>query len=314
MRLFKYSFVGLIMVAMIGSSYAQDPKGAGDINPNSTLNIPKYEQFYKKRVWRRMDLREKQNQSFFAFNNEITKILTMAVDKGVLQSYMNDSLKTPMPIEMYNKNMTLPDFEDDGGDDGGGDDWGGDAGWGDEDGGGDSGDGFGEDSGDGFGEDGGDGDGFGDGDGGLVLDTRFQANEITILEIMEDVIFDKRRSLVKYDVQSVAMIIPGDKFETGVQKTVAYFKYKDLEALFRSLPTDKLPIEAIWFNRQNSAEHRNLADAFKLRLFSARLIKVENPRDDYIADIYSRDPKEGIMASQWLEMELMEKEHNLWEY
>jgi DNA primase catalytic subunit len=51
-----------------------------------------------------------------------------------------------------------------------------------------------------------------------------------------------------------------------------------------------------------------------LRLFSARVIKVDNPRDQYISDVYSRYPKEHIMASQWLELELMEREHNLWEY
>ena len=90
---------------------------------------------------------------------------------------------------------------------------------------------------------------------------------------------------------------------------MATFKYKDLAELFRSMPK-----EAIWFNRQNSREHKNLADAFELRLFSARIIKVENPDDNYIQDVYDESPKQGVMASQWLEDEIIGYEHDLWEF
>ncbi len=267
-------------------------------NDNSVRPIPKYEQLYKKRVWRRMDLNEKQNKPFFAFNNEITKILIQEVKKGTLQPYVNDSLITKMSMEVFLEQIKVPGFEEEE-DDGFGDGFG-DDGFGD--------DGFGDDSGDdGFGAD-----PFGD-EGGEeeeeAISDEFLPTQITLLEIMEDIIFDKRRSLVYYDIQSVKMIIAASEFETGVQREVAVFKWKDLNRVFRNLPG-----EAIWFNRQNSAEHRNLADAFDLRLFSSRLVKVDNPRNDYIMDIYNKSLKEGLMASYWLEMQLMEKEHNVWEY
>jgi len=267
-------------------------------NDNSVRPIPKYEQLYKKRVWRRMDLREQQNKPFFAFNNEITKILIQEVKKGTLQPYVNDSLLTKMSMEDFLVKIKLPgmDEEEDDGFGGGFDDDGfGDDGFGD--------DGFGDD---GFGED-----PFGGGDEEEeeAVSDEFLPTQITLLEIMEDIIFDKRRSLVYYDIQSIKMVIPANEFETGVSRDVAVFKWKDLNRVFRNLPG-----EAIWFNRQNSAEHRNLADAFDLRLFSSRLVKVDNPRNDYIVDIYNRSLKEGLLASYWLEMELMEKEHNVWEY
>jgi len=279
----------LIMILVTPAAYSQET--VSEYDPNSVKQIPKYEQFYKKRVWRRMDLKEKQNQAFFAFNNEITKIIIEAVKAGTLQPYKNDSLKTMMTLEEFNENMKLPgidDEEDDifGGDTGGG--WGDDAGggWGDT----------------------------GEGEGAVeeevvAVSTEFLPNEVTLMTLCEDQIFDKRRSTLYFDIMAITITIPGDRYETGINKDVGTFKYSDLVRLFKSMPE-----EAIWFNRQNSAEHRNLSDAFELRLFSARVIKVDNPRDLYISDVYSRYPKEHIMASQWLELELMEREHNLWEY
>ena len=79
--------------------------------------------------------------------------------------------------------------------------------------------------------------------------------------------------------------------------------------LFRSMPE-----EAIWFNPQNSAQHRNLADAFELRLFNARITKVSNPQNLEIMDIYSASQKEGLIKSMQIEQELIEFEHNLWEF
>jgi len=294
MKMLKTVLIILVSIIIVFPAVSQ----VSVYNDNSVRPIPKYEQLYKKRVWRRMDLREQQNKPFFAFNNEITKILIQEVKKGTLQPYVNDSLLTKMSMEDFLVKIKLPgmDEEEDDGFGGGFDDDGfGDDGFGD--------DGFGDD---GFGED-----PFGGGDEEEeeAVSDEFLPTQITLLEIMEDIIFDKRRSLVYYDIQSIKMVIPANEFETGVSRDVAVFKWKDLNRVFRNLPG-----EAIWFNRQNSAEHRNLADAFDLRLFSSRLVKVDNPRNDYIVDIYNRSLKEGLLASYWLEMELMEKEHNVWEY
>jgi len=80
------------------------------------------------------------------------------------------------------------------------------------------------------------------------------------------------------------------------------------EKVFRDNP------KALWFNPYNDAEHRNLEHAFELRLFSSYLIKISNPSDEYLVDTYGGDPKTGIMASQWKAFELLEYEHNLWEF
>src|SRR6187551_127818 len=71
-------------------------------NPNSLNPIPVYEQHYKVRVWRNIDLREKQNKGFFAKNGEVTRLIVDAVKSGELTDvYNNDSLTSKMSKEDF---------------------------------------------------------------------------------------------------------------------------------------------------------------------------------------------------------------------
>jgi len=281
MNLFK-GLLGALLIGMCtGVASAQEEPIYQ--NPNSVNPIPEYEQFYRKKVWRRLDLKEKQNQGFFAKGNEITKIIMNAVEEGILTPYMNDSLTREMPMELYKQNL-LPEGMDQPSDDEADLGWGDDSGgWGDE-----------EDT--------------AEEEPAEEVSYDFLPQQISLLFLTEDVIFDRRRSRLYYDIQAITMVVPADQFTTGVYRAVATFKYKDLETLFRSMPN-----EAIWFNRQNSAEHKNIADAFLLRLFHAPLWKLENPENEAIADTYG-EGKRAMYAAEWQEMMLLEKEHNLWEY
>lgn len=281
MKNFKFLVVGILMAASVGSLSAQENQMS--YNENSVYPIPFANQMYKKTVWRRMDLKEKQNSPFFSTSNEITRILIDAVKDGILDVYEDDSLNKKMSKEKFLENLKLPEEDNADAFGGGFGDTGGwdDSGWGD------------------------------DGGGGAAQQAGpqyYDAAELTILHIKEDMIFDKVRSRLYYDIQAIQMIIPAEAVATGIEQSVGVFKYKDLERLFRSMPN-----RAIWYNRQNTAEHRNMADAFLLRLFSARVYKVSNPRNDQIADIYL-DPKAALLKSQQIEHQLIEYEHNLWEY
>lgn len=134
------------------------------------------------------------------------------------------------------------------------------------------------------------------------------SDEFSILEIKEDWVFDRKRSRLYYDIQTVGIIIPADKSPSGLETQVAYFKYKDLDKLFRS-DSKKF----IWYNSQNQAKHLNLADAFDLRLFWGRIYKVSNPKDRDLIGQYGSE-REGLMKSYQIEQQLMEQEHGLWEY
>src|SRR5687768_11654970 len=79
--------------AEVGAAYKSEMEE--QYNPNSLLPIPVYEQHYKVRVWRNMDLLEKQNKGFFAKNGELSKLIMDAVTSGELTDiYANDSLTT----------------------------------------------------------------------------------------------------------------------------------------------------------------------------------------------------------------------------
>jgi gliding motility associated protien GldN len=138
----------------------------------------------------------------------------------------------------------------------------------------------------------------------------YQVFEVAQLEIREDRIFDRKRSLIYHDIQSVTLIIPGeyDKSGKGLDMRICSFKFKDLcEKVFKTDPRAK------WYNNQNDAEHKNFTDAFELRLFGSFITKLSNAKDLNITDIYGGDLA-GIMASHWVANELMEYEHNLWEF
>ena len=127
------------------------------------------------------------------------------------------------------------------------------------------------------------------------------------MEIKEDYIFDKQRSRAYNSIQTISIIIPAEKTIKGFDVPVASFRYKDLDQYFRSNP------KCIWYNFRNIAQHKNMADAFDLRLFNARIIKQSNPTDSFLVDLFKGE-KAGLRASEQLEYKLMEFEHNLWEY
>ncbi|MEY5049294.1 MAG: putative gldN and/or gldO [Bacteroidota bacterium] len=128
------------------------------------------------------------------------------------------------------------------------------------------------------------------------------------MQLKEDYIFDKQRSRAYHDIQCITMLIPSEFNPKGIEEPIGTFKFKDLVEVFKRDP------RAIWFNPQNDAEHRNLVDAFDLRLFSSYIIKLSNPKDEFLVDIYSESQKQGIMSSYWKASDLMEYEHNLWEF
>ena len=295
---FVFAFLTLGLVGLTANSYAQEVASTG-YNPHSLYPVHESHIMYKKTLWRRVDLKEKQNRPFFAFNNEITKIIIEAVRAGVLPVYANDSLTTRMTKEQFLEQLKMPEaggglteeekalgFTDDSNSG-----WGDDGGWGDESGWGNNND---------------------SGTTAAVEDAsldEFLPSQVSIMEIKEDMIFDKKRSVMLFDIQSIQLIIPAKEFDTGLFRPVGVFRYIDLVELFRSMPD-----EAIWFNPQNSAQHRNLADAFELRLFNGRITKVSNPQNLEITDIYSASQREGLIKSIQIEQELIEFEHNLWEF
>ena len=82
-------------------------------NPLSLRKVHESYLMWKKTLWRRVDLKEKQNKPFFARNREISKIIIEAVERGVLIPYNSDSVNDSnvMSREEFVENIQQVDEE-----------------------------------------------------------------------------------------------------------------------------------------------------------------------------------------------------------
>jgi hypothetical protein len=282
-------------ISLIISQFAVGQEKSNNyLNPLSLRPIHEENVMYKTTLWRRIDLKEKQNQPLFSKGSEITRHLIDAVKAGLIEAYDNDSLTTKLTLDQFMERLMLKgeggglsEEEKAAGFSAGGDDgWGGDSG------------------------------GAKPATGAATASTstvdpgagvEVFPTQLTTLELKEDWIFDKQRSRQYFDILTMKLIIPADQTTLGFDRPICTFKYKELERYFRSNP------KCIWYNAANVAQHKNLADAFELRLFHGKIIKKSNALDNFLDDIY-KSPREGLLKSEQLEHELMEFEHNLWEY
>lgn len=293
----------LLMVFVVLGFYAQAQEKPVPPNQNSVRPIDEASIHYKARLWRRMDLNEKINQPFFSKNNEITKFIMDWVKSGVLVPYTNDSLTTKLTYEKFLENLkmeeqsqqsALSDAEKAAGSGAEGSSpkaAGADDGWG----GGSAPKSTEVPAKDDF-----------DQKPAPIGDEYYYAKDLSILEIREDAVIDRRRSRLYFDIQSIKIVIPASKTKAGFDKEIATFRFKDLYRLFRSNPN------CVWYNSENEMQHKNMADAFDLRMFQARIIKKGNVEDKLLSDLYGGE-KEGLMMSQLLEYKLLEMEHDMWE-
>ena len=278
----------LLSISSADNTYSQAEVSNG-YNPLSLRQVHESYLMWKRTLWRRVDLKEKQNKPFFAMNRELSKIIISAVERGVLIPYRSDSVndvnvmsRDDFLINIQQENLDAEDDFDDGG--------------------------FEDDPFAAAIED----DPFAADEEEVETGPIFIPNrEFSIFEIKEDLYFDRIHSRIYFDIQSISMYLPGDSFYnlTGVEKPVASFRFIDLYNLFKSMPK-----EAIWFNDSNIAQHKNLGDAFLLRLFKGIIVKIANADDVRVSELYAKSRKDGIMASFKVEQDLMEWEANLWEY
>ncbi|SFG73070.1 type IX secretion system ring subunit PorN/GldN [Pontibacter chinhatensis] len=266
---------------------AQQVSNTTESNP-SARPIPESDILFKKTVWRKIDLREKQNKPLFSENREITKIIIEAVKSGELTAYRSDSVSTPITREEFMTNLTPKEAE------GGLSE---------------------EEIAAGFGQVEEEDDAWGAALGSSAgtteaapVSNEYFPKQLYLLELKENVVFDKKRSRMYHDIQTISIKVPATLNPLGFEQNVASFKMSDLVRVFRNNPET-----AIWYNAQNDAQHKNLADAFDLWLFSSYITKISNPGDQNLASIYGGG-KNGLLAAQNALEALIEYEYSLWSY
>lgn len=274
------------------------------INPNSTEKIPFYEQLYRFRIWRTIDLKEKQNAGFKSAQSDIANFLISSIQNGSLIAYDDSvkNVKAPSEILVSNQAVAEPSYDQKKSY-------------------------FTNETANYNGKN------YqstrNDNVGHLPSDNQwweltssqtetYQPSQIVALTLIEDMIFDKRRSRLYYDIQYIGIL--AQKSGSTDINPIAFIFYKDFyklveKALHSKNLGDRDRVQ--WRNRYNPSENKSFTDAFKLRLFHGIIDKVENPDDRSIQQIYEANGRaysESVFARWEEEMRLMEKEHNLWEF
>lgn len=284
--------VGYVIVFALAVSfgYAQE-----ELAPLVKPEVAETQVMFKKTIWRRMDMEEKQNRPFFSLNGEISRLLIEAVDEGLLTPYRSDSCINFMPDIIFVSNISVEREQNPfvgGGFNSGGFDS------------------FGDESSTEEASEGAESD--------EARQEAIPEDLFSVLYIKEDLIFDRNRSRMYNYIRSLSIALPRDAGSiynpAGFERKVAHFRYDDVIALFRGPYADR----AKYYNRNNSGKHMNMSDAFELRLFNAPIVKISNPQDldirQQYADLQAKDPLSVIVIQQKYEYDLMEYESELWEY
>ncbi|TAF31258.1 MAG: gliding motility protein GldN [Cytophagales bacterium] len=270
------SFASIVfMLCLSDFCFAQAERDEYGYNINSVRPIHENSQLYSQTLWSRIDGREKQNKPLYAKGQEITRIIIEAVKAGILRPFANDSLTTRMSYEDFIAKLTIAEAEPT------------------------------------------EPDGFEEGEWEtdpsevvepVAISNEYLPKQLYLLEIKEDLIFDKKRSRTYRDIQTITIVIPAEMNTKTVDEVLATFSYKELvNNVFQGNE------QAVWYDGENKQQHRNLSEAFELQLFASHLIKFSNSQDGYIQDIYGED-KAAVVASMQLVHDLVGKDTQMWEY
>ncbi|MEO8148974.1 MAG: gliding motility protein GldN [Bacteroidia bacterium] len=126
--------------------------------------------------------------------------------------------------------------------------------------------------------------------------------------IKEEWFFDKQRSVIEVRIIGLAPVMfDEDEFgnvrEGGQKKAVCWFYFPEARNLLVNSET---------FNRENDAERRTYDDIFMKRMFSSTIIKESNVFNRYISTY--RTGLDALLESEKIKSEIVNLEHDLWEY
>jgi gliding motility associated protien GldN len=231
---------------------------------------------WNKRVWRRIDLREKQNhvlyfpiKDYAQGRKNLFEIIQDAVlNEGTITAYSpgsvvapDDMFTTPLTTEEVKKILTPTTSEDVY-------------------------------------------DEFGEITGTQEVENPIVASQVKFYDIKEEWFFDKQRSVMDVRIIGILPMIEVET-ETGEKalKDLFWIYYPEARYVFANNEV---------FNRANDAERRTYEDIFWKRQFASRITKVSNVYERRIADYKSGI--DALLESEKLKEEIFNVEHDLWHF
>lgn len=248
-------------------------------NPLSINPTPEEDVLFGKKIWHRMQLQEKANRGFFAPDREITKWIVEGVKDGKIIPYKDEAFEQPMTQAEFTENLKLPEEDISAEDKQAGFEDG--SNWGDKS--------------------------VASREEGSKKAEHFFPREISTLMLGINYFFDQKRcKIINNDIEFIKIVIPANKFPTGLRKEVAVFKYKDLVAYFNTIPE-----KAVWKHPSNNRLDLSIPEAFALGKFSTIITKVENSDGHTLEDIHG-SPEKALRAAEELKGKLRDDESFLY--
>jgi len=133
----------------------------------------------------------------------------------------------------------------------------------------------------------------------------FLCEQLYVLELGENLIFDKHRSDVYFDMEFISIFIPAAISNKGIFEHVVSFRFDDCVKIFRKNP------EAVALNPLKNGNDVNYAEVFMLRLFNSTIVKIGNPDDLYFDQQYT-DPMQAFLEKKNIENEITEYIYSLY--
>ncbi len=235
---------------------------------------------YSKRIWRIIDMREKQNQPMQWPKNPLNVILYNNVMSGKLIPYKDDSLSSSRTTEEFENFFAQKRPEkrlyDPNGDP--------------------------------------------DDPLNFYMDTvvvKMEAKDIKKIKLMEDWIFDKKESRMYVRIIGVALIVQPtiEGTEVGEQEW-CWLKYHRDPNDPDQQDFRETMVNMEVFNRVNDAARLTYDDWFEGRWFSSYIVKKANQYDNAIKDFadFRDNGVAALLEAESIKNELFEYEHDLWEY
>lgn len=138
------------------------------------------------------------------------------------------------------------------------------------------------------------------------VESRITSSEIVMYEIKEEWFFDKQRSVMEVRIIGLCPLVRVIDESTGT--------FRGYKRLFWVYYPEASPYMATWaaFNRSNDQEMRSFEELFRKRMFDSYIVKESNVYNRSI-QAYAKGI-DALEEAEKIEMQLFVMEHDLWSH
>jgi len=141
-----------------------------------------------------------------------------------------------------------------------------------------------------------------------VISQPFNRDDIFGWKVKEEWFFDKQRSVMDVRIIGLAPLVYAKDEQGAIReshdiKTLCWFYFPQCRPILAKQDV---------FNRQNNGQRYTFDDLFNKRLFNSYIVKESNVYDRKIADY--RTGISALLESDRIKQEIINMEHDMWEY